>query len=99
MGVLDRIEMIKDKEKSVSPKGRQEYIYQIPLSFIPGIGQKTINRLLEYFETEMNIIHNVSYEQLEKIVGKSIAQNIENTRNGNIKIQSGGGGIYGKITT
>ena len=99
MGVLDRIELIKDKSESVSPKNRQKYIYQIPLSFIPGIGQKTINKLLETFGTEMNIIHNTSYEKLEKVVGASVARSIENARSGNVRIQSGGGGVYGKITT
>ena len=99
MGVLDRIELIKDKNESISPKNRQEYIYQIPLSFIPGIGQKTINKLLETFGTEMNIIHNTSFEQLANVVGNTVATNIENARSGNIKIQSGGGGVYGKITT
>lgn len=99
MGVLDRIELIKDKNESISPKNRQKYIYQIPLNFIPGIGQKTINKLLENFGTEMNIIHNTSYEQLEKVVGSSTAKNIENARSGNVTIQSGGGGVYGKINT
>ena len=47
----------------------------------------------------MNIIHNTSYEQLEKVVGSSTAKNIENARSGNVTIQSGGGGVYGKINT
>ncbi len=47
----------------------------------------------------MNIIHNTSFEQLANVVGNTVATNIENARSGNIKIQSGGGGVYGKITT
>ena len=42
MGVYDRIEIIKDKEESKSPNFRPEYVYQIPLGFIPGVGGKTI---------------------------------------------------------
>lgn len=37
MGVYDRIQIIKDKKTSKSPENRPEYVYQIPLSFIPGL--------------------------------------------------------------
>ena len=37
MGVYDRIQIIKDKKESKSPANRPEYVYQIPLSFIPGL--------------------------------------------------------------
>ena len=50
-GVFDRIELIKDKEKTKSPANRPPYIYQIPLNFIPGVGGKTIEKLLTTFET------------------------------------------------
>mgnify|MGYP002569770941 CR=1 FL=1 len=98
MGVFDRIEMIKDKEKTVSPKFRPPYVYQIPLTFMPGIGGKTIDKLLNTFETEMNILHKLSEDDIEAIVGKKIAKNIIDARNGNVKIQAGGGGVYGKLT-
>ena len=45
-GVFDRIELIKDKKESVSPKSRPDYIYQTPLGFVPGLGNKTIEKLL-----------------------------------------------------
>ena len=59
MGVLDRIEIIKDKKETKSPEFRPPYKYQIPLSFIPGLGTKTIEKLLDKFETEMNILHKL----------------------------------------
>ena len=46
-GVFDRIELIKDKKETKSPKTRPPYIYQVPLTFIPGVGGKTIDKLLE----------------------------------------------------
>ena len=97
-GVFDRIELIKDKETTQSPKNRPPYIYQIPLNFIPGVGGKTIERLLTSFETEMNILHKLSKDDIEAIVGEKIAKNIVNAREGNMKVESGGGGNYGKIT-
>ena len=97
MGVYDRIEVIRDKEKTLSPKNRPEYIYQVPLGFIPGLGPKAINKLLEIFGTEMNILHNISKDDLESVIGLKNATNIINTREGKITVNSGGGGVYGKI--
>ena len=57
MGVFDRIQIIKDKKETKSPKNRPPYIYQIPLTFIPGLGAKTIDKLLNHFGTEMDILH------------------------------------------
>ncbi len=99
MGVFDRIEEIKDKETTQSPANRPPYIYQIPLTFIPGLGGKTIDKLLEHFDTEMNILHKLSKDDLEAVVGGKIANNIINSREGNVTIQAGGGGVYGKIGT
>ena len=98
MGVFDRIEIIKDKEKTKSPDFRPPYIYQIPLTFMPGLGGKTIDKLLNNFETEMNILHKLSEDDIEAVVGQKIAKNIIAARTGNVKIQSGGGGVYGKLT-
>ncbi len=97
MGVYDRIQIIKDKKESKSPENRPEYVYQIPLSFIPGLGNKTIEKLLSSFGTEMNILHKLSYDDLEAVVGEKNAKNIINAREGKMHIQAGGGGIYGKI--
>ena len=98
-GVFDRIELIKDKEETKSPENRPEYVYQIPLSFIPGVGPKVIEKLLNNFETEMNILHKLSYDDIEAVVGSKIAGNIVAAREGKLGIHSGGGGNYGKIET
>ena len=96
-GVFDRIELIKDKKETKSPKNRPPYIYQIPLGFIPGVGGKTVDKLLENFETEMNIIHKLSKDDIEAVVGEKVANNIINAREGKMQVHSGGGGNYGKI--
>ena len=98
-GVFDRIELIKDKKETKSPEYRPKYTYQIPLSFIPGVGGKTIEKLLDHFETEMNILHKASNDDLEGAIGAKIAQNIVNARVGNVNVHSGGGGVYGKISS
>ena len=98
-GVFDRIELIKDKKETKSPENRPPYIYQVPLGFIPGVGGKTIEKLLNTFETEMNILHKLSKDDIEMVVGEKVASSIEAARTGNAKIQSGGGGNYGKLKT
>ena len=97
-GVFDRIELIKDKKVSKSPKQRPPYIYQVPLTFIPGLGAKTIDKLLNQFGTEMTILHNLSKDDIEAIVGEKVASEIIASREGKMKIQVGGGGMYGKVS-
>ena len=96
-GVFDRIELIKDKEKTKSPENRPPYIYQVPLGFIPGVGSKTIAKLLSTFETEMNILHKLSKDDIEAVVGEKVANYIVNAREGKMQIHAGGGGNYGKV--
>ena len=98
MGVFDRIEIIKDKKETKSPEGRPPYVYQIPLTFIPGLGGKTIDKLLNHFDTEMNILHKLSEDDIEAVVGKKVATNIILARSGKLGIQAGGGGVYGKVS-
>ena len=97
-GVFDRIELIKDKEESKSPANRPPYVYQVPLTFIPGVGNKTIDRLLDSFGTEMTILHKLSKDDIEAVVGEKVANEIIASREGKMKIQAGGGGVYGKVT-
>ncbi len=96
-GVFDRIELIKDKKETKSPKTRPPYIYQVPLGFIPGVGAKVIEKLLNKFGTEMTILHKLSKDDIEAVVGEKIANKIEEARTGHAKIEVGGGGVYGKV--
>lgn len=91
MGVFDRIEMIKDKPNTKSPAFRPEYVYQIPLTFIPGLGSRTIDKMLNHFETEMTILHTVSKDDVEAVVGEKIATKIIEAREGKMHITAGGG--------
>ena len=96
-GVFDRIELIKDKKETKSPQTRPPYIYQVPLGFIPGVGAKIIEKLLGKFGTEMTILHKLSKDDIEAVVGEKIASKIEEARTGHAKIEVGGGGVYGKV--
>lgn len=78
---------------------RPPYIHQVPLDFIPGIGSKTIEKMLDAFGTEMNILHKASHEELKNVIPEKLAVLIDLSRKGEIAITVGGGGIYGKIDT
>ena len=97
MGVLDRITAIADKKESRSTANRPPYIYQVPLTFVPGLGNKTIDKLLNNFGNEMNILHKLSEDDIEAVVGEKIAKNIVAARSGQVHIQAGGGGVYGRV--
>lgn len=94
-GVSTRIEELS--AKGYSNRNRPEYIHQVPLDFIPGLGKQTMKKLLNTFGTEMNIIHKVSLEQLEEVIPPKIAQLIDLARKGKLQMEAGGGGQYGKI--
>ena len=97
-GVFDRIDLLRDKQESKSPKNRPPYIYQVPLTFIPGLGVKTIDKLLNKFGTEMTILHKLTEDDIEAVVGEKIAKEIVLARSGKMNIHSGGGGNYGRVT-
>ena len=46
----------------------------------------------------MNILHKLSEDDIEAVVGKKIATTIIEARSGNVTITAGGGGVYGKLT-
>jgi len=96
-GVFDRIVEIGDYQQSISPSHRPPYYHQVPLEFVPGVGKKTLNKLFDYFGTEMNILHKASYQEISQVVGFEIARNIVLARKGLLNLSPGGGGKYGKV--
>ena len=94
-GVATRIKELS--EQVTDKRARPPYIHQVPLDFIPGLGPKMMERLVQAFGTEMNILHRVTLEQLEQIVPPKIAKMIDLARTGQLAIEVGGGGIYGKV--
>lgn len=96
MGVLDRIYQIRDNEIPKSPKYRPEYRHQIPLQNLPGIGKKTMDKLLQN-HTEMEILHRLGRKELVQLVGEKAAEMIILAREGQLEVTAGGGGHYGRV--
>ena len=96
MGVKDRLVVIRDRKEPFDDN-RPPYYYQVPLEFIPGVGPKTIDKLIEAFGNEMNILHRATQEDISKVVSQDIAHMIVQARQGTLSIAHGGGGTYGKV--
>lgn len=94
-GVAKRIEELSDS--TFQERERPPYIHQVPLDFIPGIGPKTIDKLLNAFGTEMTILHKATFDDLKNVIPEKLAKTIDLARKGELGIAVGGGGIYGKI--
>ena len=97
VGVKDRLLKIGDRLENQNHSKRPSYIHQVPLLDIPGIGAKTLEKLLKEFGTEMDIIHRTESQELKECVRDNVAEKIIKARSGNINIKSGGGGNYGKV--
>ncbi len=97
-GVFDRIAALAGPgEASSAPPPRPPYRNQVPLEFVPGLGPRKRELLLERFGTEMNVLHRAPAEELAETIGAAPAAVIVAARRGDVAVASGGGGRYGKI--
>ncbi|EAX46605.1 conserved hypothetical protein [Thermosinus carboxydivorans Nor1] len=96
-GVFDRIEEIAAYPVPQHPVHRPPYHYQIPLEFVPGLGRKLLEKLLDRFGSEMRILHTASLAEIAAVIGEKLAVEIDKARTGQMAIAAGGGGYYGKL--
>jgi len=107
VGVLQRVEELADREEGFVPKNAIPFKTLLPLyeiiSFVTGVNQlyskKVIeeqNKLIDRFGNELNVLLNVSKEELMKVTSEKIANAIIKVRNGDVKFIAGYDGVYGK---
>lgn len=107
VGVLQRVEELADREEGFVPKNAIPFKTLLPLyeiiSFVTGVNQlyskKVIeeqNKLIDRFGNELNVLLNVSKEELMKVTSEKIADAIIKVRNGDVKFIAGYDGVYGK---
>lgn len=97
VGVADRLDQVADRTEPQSPEFRPPYLHQVPLEFLPGLGPAARDRLLDAFGTEMAVLHDAPLGELEQTVGVKLADWIDRSRRGLLKISAGGGGRYGRV--
>lgn len=96
-GVAERINDLADCLPEDVLQVRPPYVHHIPLDFIPGLGPKTLDKLVAGFGSEMAVIHKASLEELKELVPEKIAVLICQARSGTLSLQKGGGGTYGRV--
>lgn len=96
-GVFDRIAAIRDYEQPRNPVGRPPYYYRVPLKDIPGVGPKMMQKLIAYFDNEINVLEKASIDDIQRLAGSDIAVIIRKMRLERLSILPGGGGHYGKV--
>lgn len=105
IGVLHRIEELADRPEGFKPQGAKDFKALIPLSELlskllgSGIATQKIwkefNNLIGKFGSELNILLNVTQEELNQTTDQKIAETIIKNRNNQIEIQPGYDGEYG----
>jgi uncharacterized protein (TIGR00375 family) len=108
VGVLQRVENLADRPGGFVPKDAIPFKRLLPLSEIISwiIGSqlysKTVkdeqNKIIQEFNNELNVLLNVSKEELIKITSEKIADAIIKLREGKVKYIPGYDGVYGKPT-
>lgn len=107
VGVLQRLEELADREEGFVPENAIPFKSLLPLyeiiSFVTGTNQlyskKVIeeqNRLIDRFGNELNVLLNVSREELVKATSEKIADAIIKVREGKVRFDAGHDGVYGK---
>lgn len=109
IGVLNRVEKLADREEGFVPVGAVPYVSLVELDKIIGealgIKSRTSRAVQAEFEnliakggSELNILLNLSYEELKKITLPEIVEGIRRVREKDLKIKPGFDGEYGQVT-
>jgi uncharacterized protein (TIGR00375 family) len=107
IGVLQRVEELADRPEGFVPKDAIPFKTLLPLyetiSFSWGSGElyskkvlQEHDKLIEKFGNELNVLLNVSKEELLKVTNEKIADSIIKVREGKVKYIAGYDGVYGK---
>ncbi len=105
IGVLNRVEELADRPEGYKPKDAIPFKTLLPLHEIisavkqKAVGTKTVGEIAGQFMkigTELDVLESIDEKELLKIDEK-ISKVIMQIRKGNIKIEAGYDGVYGKL--
>lgn len=107
IGVLNRVEELADRPINFKPQRIIPFKSLIPLKEIiaevlaSGSETKEVNnkyeKLIDRFETEFKVLLETSQSDLNSCVSPEISEGIIRAREGNVYIEPGYDGVYGKI--
>src|SRR3989344_2774171 len=108
IGVEYRIEELAKEKEGYKPENAKDFIEIIPLQEVIAAvydikqlnGKKiwdVYNKLIKEFGNEFNILLNVSFDDLKKIVDERLAKIVIKNRDGELRINPGADGVYGVV--
>jgi uncharacterized protein (TIGR00375 family) len=105
IGVDHRVEELADRELGFKPEGAKDFKRLIPLSEIISklIGKAVATKAVwaEFYKlvkdgrSELDVLLNISFDDLKKLIDEKIAKAIIDNREGNIEVKPGYDGEYG----
>ena len=108
IGVMHRVEELADRQQGEGPAQQIPYRSLVPLKEIIaqalGIGPtakgvaREYERLITHFGNEFRILLDLPEEDLRQAVSRRILQGILKVRAGDLQIEPGYDGVYGKVT-
>ncbi|MGB9726495.1 MAG: endonuclease Q family protein [Minisyncoccia bacterium] len=107
IGVLSRVDELADRENGFIPHNAIPFKSLVPLkeiiaeTFGVGVNTKLVEEkyrsLISSFENEFNILLDVPLEEILKVTDSEIVEGIKRVRGGNLYIEPGYDGEYGKV--
>jgi PHP family Zn ribbon phosphoesterase len=108
IGVMHRVEELADREEGYVPEGVISFKHLIPLEEIiseaigKGVGTVAVEseykRIIQHFGSEFRVLLDLEEEELREFVPQKILKGIMKVRRGEVDIQPGYDGEYGKIS-
>ncbi|MEK6936555.1 MAG: hypothetical protein AABW58_00625 [Nanoarchaeota archaeon] len=105
IGVQNRIEQLADRPEGFVKNNAKKFHSLLPLAELisvilkKGVSTKTVlqeyNKLVSKFSTELNILMNISFDELKQETHEKIAEAIIRIREGKVKYKPGFDGLYG----
>ena len=107
VGVMQRVEDLAARPADYQPENRPPYKMLVPLmeivaeSFQIGVSSQTVNveynKLIKNFGSEFAVLLKTKIAEIAKIAGERVAEGIRRTREGNLVIEPGYDGVFGKV--
>ncbi len=96
-GVSERIDEIADRPLVAGKALKAPYIYHLPLSFLPGIGRKALEKIYTANYNELEILYKIDLSKINALLGEKAANSIGRARRGDMELVAGGAGHYGRV--
>ena len=107
IGVQNRIEQLADRPEGFVKNNAKKFYSLLPLAELisvilkKGVSTKTVlqeyNKLISKFNTELNVLMDVSLEDLKLVVNEKIAETVIKIREGKVRYKPGFDGNYGRV--